>query len=159
MKTSLKFKSKIISFSILNQKLKKYTNKKIGFTNGCFDILHTGHLNLFKFCKKNCDILIVAINTDISIKKLKGKHRPHNTLKIRLINLSKIKEVDYIIYFHSLNPIKIIKKIKPLLLFKGSDYKVDDVIGSKFINSYGGKTILAPYIENYSTTNIIKRIN
>ena len=76
-----------------------------------------------------------------------------------MINLSKIKEVDYIIYFHSLNPIKIIKKIKPLLLFKGSDYKVDDVIGSKFINSYGGKTILAHYIENYSTTNIIKRIN
>ena len=158
MIVNLKHKSKIISFLSLNQKLKNYSDKKIGFTNGCFDILHKGHFNLFKFCKENCDILIVAINSNISIKKIKGKNRPYINLKKRLTNLSTIKEIDYIIYFHKLNPLKLIKEIKPSVLFKGSDYKIKDVVGNKFVNSYGGKTMLAPYIKGYSTTNIIKKI-
>lgn len=141
----------------LNKKLKNYSNKKIGFTNGNFDILHKGHFNLFKFCKKNCDILIVAINSDISIKKNKGKKRPYINLKQRLKNLSLIKEIDYIIYFHKLNPLKLIRKLKPGLLFKGSDYNIKNVVGSKFVNSYGGKTMLAPYTKGYSTTNILKK--
>jgi len=92
--------------SIIIAKKKIIEMKKNGsvivFTNGCFDILHKGHYSLFKFCKKHCDILIVATNSDISIKKIKGKNRPYNKLKKRLINLSSIKEIDYIIYFHKL---------------------------------------------------------
>ena len=156
MKKNLKYKFKIISLPKLKRKLKTNSNKKIGFTNGCFDILHKGHFNLFKFCKKNCDILIVAINSDISIRRLKGKKRPYNNLKTRLTNISIISEIDYIIYFHKLDPLNLIKKIKPIILFKGSDYSVESVVGNKFIKSYGGKTILAPYIQGYSTTDMLR---
>lgn len=158
-KINLNYKSKIIGISNLSQKLKKFSNinKKIGFTNGCFDILHKGHFNLFKFCRKKCDILIVAVNSNISVKKIKGKKRPYNNLRFRLISLSRIKEIDYIVYFHKLDSLELIKKIKPNFLFKGSDYNIKNIIGSKYIKSYGGKTILAPYTEGYSTTDIIKK--
>ena len=157
MKTNLKYNYKVVSFLELNKKIISCSDKKIGFTNGCFDILHKGHYSLFKFCKKHCDILIVATNSDISIKELKGKKRPYNNLKTRLINLSNIKDIDYIIYFHQLNPLNLIKKIQPSLLFKGSDYKIKDVIGRKFVESYGGKTILVPYIIGISTSDILKK--
>jgi len=157
VKKNLKFKFKIISLSRLVKKLKKYSDKKIGFTNGCFDILHKGHFNLFKFCKKKCDILIVAINSDASIKKIKGDNRPFNNLKTRLTNLSKIKVIDYIVYFHNPIPLHLIKKIKPKYLFKGSDYKIKNIVGNTFVKSYNGKTILAPYIRGYSTTKIFKK--
>ena len=157
MKTNLKYNYKVVSFLELRKKIINCSDKKIGFTNGCFDILHKGHYNLFKFCKKHCDILIVATNSDISIKELKGKKRPYNNLKTRLINLSNIKDVDYIIYFHKLNPLNLIKKIQPSILFKGSDYKIKDVIGREFVESYGGKTILVPYIIGGSTSDILKK--
>ena len=157
MKTNLKYNYKVVSFLELNKKIINCSDKKIGFTNGCFDILHKGHYSLFKFCKKHCDILIVATNSDISIKELKGKKRPYNNLKTRLINLSNIKDIDYIIYFHELNPLNLIKKIQPSLLFKGSDYKIKDVIGREFVESYGGKTILVPYIIGGSTSDILKK--
>ena len=157
MKTNLKYNYKVVSFLELNKKIISCSDKKIGFTNGCFDILHKGHYSLFKFCKKHCDILIVATNSDISIKELKGKKRPYNNLKTRLINLSNIKDIDYIIYFHELNPLNLIKKIQPSLLFKGSDYKIKDVIGRDFVESYGGKTILVPYIIGGSTSDILKK--
>ena len=159
MKTNLKYNYKVVSFLELNKKIINCSDKKIGFTNGCFDILHKGHYSLFKFCKKHCDILIVATNSDISIKELKGKKRPYNNLKTRLINLSNIKDIDYIIYFHKLNPLNLIKKIQPSLLFKGSDYNIKDVIGKKFVESYGGKTILVPYILGCSTSKILKNKN
>jgi len=157
VKTNLKYNYKVVSFLELNKKIINCSDKKIGFTNGCFDILHKGHYSLFKFCKKHCDILIVATNSDISIKELKGKKRPYNNLKTRLINLSNIKDIDYIIYFHQLNPLNLIKKIQPSLLFKGSDYKIKDVIGREFVESYGGKTILVPYIIGGSTSDILKK--
>ena len=157
MKTNLKYNYKVVSFLELNKKIINCSDRKIGFTNGCFDILHKGHYSLFKFCKKHCDILIVATNSDISIKELKGKKRPYNNLKTRLINLSNIKDIDYIIYFHKLNPLNLIKKIQPSLLFKGSDYKIKDVIGREFVESYGGKTILVPYIIGGSTSDILKK--
>ena len=157
MKTNLKYNYKVVSFLELNKKIIHCSDKKIGFTNGCFDILHKGHYSLFKFCKRHCDILIVATNSDISIKELKGKKRPYNNLKTRLINLSNIKDIDYIIYFHKLNPLNLIKKIQPSLLFKGSDYKIKDVIGREFVESYGGKTILVPYIIGGSTSEILKK--
>ena len=157
MKTNLKYNYKVVSFLELNKKIINCSDKKIGFTNGCFDILHKGHYSLFKFCKKHCDILIVATNSNISIKELKGKKRPYNNLKTRLINLSSIKDIDYIIYFHELNPLNLIKKIQPSLLFKGSDYKIKDVIGREFVESYGGKTILVPYIIGGSTSDILKK--
>ena len=157
MKTNLKYNYKVVSFLELRKKIINCSDKKIGFTNGCFDILHKGHYSLFKFCKKHCDILIVATNSDISIKELKGKKRPYNNLKTRLLNLSNIKDINYIIYFHQLNPLNLIKKIQPSLLFKGSDYNIKDVIGREFVESYGGKTILVPYIIGGSTSDILKK--
>ena len=157
MKTNLKYNYKVVSFLELRKKIINCSDKKIGFTNGCFDILHKGHYSLFKFCKKHCDILIVATNSDISIKELKGKKRPYNNLKTRLLNLSNIKDINYIIYFHQLNPLNLIKKIQPSLLFKGADYNIKDVIGREFVESYGGKTILVPYIIGGSTSDILKK--
>ena len=157
MKTNLKYNYKVVSFLELRKKIINCSDKKIGFTNGCFDILHKGHYSLFKFCKKHCDILIVATNSDISIKELKGKKRPYNNLKTRLINLSNIKDIDYIIYFHKLNPLNLINKIQPSLLFKGSDYKIQNIVGGDFLKSYKGKIILAPYVQGYSTTRILNK--
>jgi len=137
-------------------KILKLENK-IVFTNGCFDILHAGHIKLFEFCKINKNILIVGINSDESIKMNKGKNRPINNLKHRLIMLNSINFIDYIIVFHQKNPLNVIKKIKPDILVKGNDYKVRDIIGYNFIKKYGGEVKLFTNLDNLSTTSILSK--
>ena len=124
------------------------------FTNGVFDILHEGHYQLIKFCKTIGKKLIVAINTDESVKKIKGPTRPHNQLKIRIKNLKKNRYIDRVLYFNNKTPIKLIKKIKPSVIIKGGDYSKVKVVGYKFT-----KVIIFPLVKNYSTTNILKTIN
>lgn len=131
-------------------------NLIVGFTNGCFDLLHKGHLLLLSQAKKQCDFLIVGINSDSSVKKLKGSDRPVDSEQIRLKKLSIIKDVDALIVFNEETPLKIINELMPNILFKGADYKYKEVIGSHSIIKNGGKIEFIDILEGFSTTNIIQ---
>ncbi len=141
----------------LIQKLKT-EGKSIVFTNGCFDILHSGHIDYLKKTKALRDILIIGINSDESVKKIKQQNRPINKLLDRMIVLDSIKYVDYVVPFNEETPENLIKIIKPDVLTKGGDWNKKDVVGSDFVKSYGGRTVIIPYIKGKSTTNTIKRI-
>lgn len=132
--------------------------KTIVFTNGCFDILHPGHIRLFKFARSKGDILVVGINTDISVQKNKGKGRPIFPLKERIEILSSISYINYIVPFASLTPLSLIKAIKPKYIVKGGDYTPEQVVGKKEVEKCGGEVLIFPYVGNYSTSEIIKRI-
>ena len=134
----------------------KKENIIIGFTNGCFDLLHKGHIYSISEAKKKCDYLIVGLNSDISVIKLKGTNRPIDDQSNRILKLSKLDDVDAIIIFHDDNPLKLIKDINPDILFKGADYEDKEIIGSEFIIKNGGKVELIDILKGYSTTNIIK---
>ena len=141
----------------LIEKIEKIKNKgkRIGFTNGCFDLLHKGHRHILKESKKNCDFLIVGLNSDASVKKLKGLKRPIEKQKNRLKNLESLNCVDEVIIFDELTPINLIKKIIPNILIKGSDYKDEKIIGFDFVRSHGGEIIIIDLLSGFSTTNII----
>tara|TARA_B110000444_G_scaffold120821_1_gene113628 strand:- start:292 stop:768 length:477 start_codon:yes stop_codon:yes gene_type:complete len=134
----------------------KTNNIKIGFTNGCFDLLHKGHLYSISEAKKKCDYLIIGVNSDTSVRKIKGPSRPIDDQENRVLSLSKLEDVDAIIIFYEETPLNLIKDIKPDILFKGSDYKNKKIVGSKFIEENGGKVELIDILSGYSTTNIIK---
>ena len=133
----------------------KSKNKKIVFTNGCFDILHLGHLKYLEESKKLGDFLIVAINSDESVKILKGSGRPVNNYTLRSKNLMKLKFVDEVIIFSEPTPINLIKYLLPDVLTKGGDYKTIDIVGSSVVEKSGGKVVVLPFLKGYSTTNII----
>ena len=134
----------------------KKENISIGFTNGCFDLLHKGHIYSISEAKKKCDYLIIAINSDISVSIIKGPNRPIDDQVNRVLKLSKLDDVDAIIIFYDDNPLELIKDINPDILFKGADYKDKEIIGSEFIIENGGKVELIDILNGYSTTNIIK---
>ena len=137
----------------------KKKNEIIGFTNGCFDYLHPGHLSLFRQAKKKCTKLIVAINSDNSVKEIKGPNRPKQNENIRIKILEAIKYVDLIILFSDKTPIKLIKKIKPNLLVKGSDYKEKQIVGAKEVKLYGGKILRAKNLDDFSSSIVIEEIS
>jgi D-beta-D-heptose 7-phosphate kinase/D-beta-D-heptose 1-phosphate adenosyltransferase len=143
-------KSKEINVDIL-MKLKLQNTV---FTNGCFDILHSAHIELFKFCKSKGDLVIVGLNSDDSIKRLKGVKRPINSLKERIAMLNAIDYVDFIVVFDQDTPLELIKQIQPDYLIKGGDYKIENIVG----RDYAKKTIIFNYINGLSTTNIVNRI-
>lgn len=127
---------------------------KIIFTNGCFDIVHRGHLELLKFCKSLGDKLIVGINSDKSVQKLKGIKRPINNQEDRKFLLENTKFVDEVFIFNEETPINLIKEVKPDIIVKGGDYNPEDVIGKEY-----SKIIIFKYINGYSTSKIIENIS
>lgn len=151
-------KQKVFSKNQLIKHLDKIrdNNFTVGFTNGCFDLLHKGHLSLLSKAKKKCDFLIVGLNSDLSIRSLKGNDRPIDNETVRLYNLSVIIDVDALIVFKEETPLKIINELSPNILFKGEDYMYKDVIGSESVLKNGGKIELIEILEGFSTTNIIK---
>ena len=136
--------------------LLKKNGLRIGFTNGCFDLLHQGHLYSISEAKKKCDYLIIGVNSDTSVSKIKGLNRPIDDQENRVLSLSQLEDVDAIIIFYEETPLNLIKDIKPDILFKGSDYKNKKIVGSKFLKENGGKVELIDILTGYSTTNIIK---
>lgn len=132
--------------------------KRIGFTNGCFDILHKGHLSLLKSAKAKCDLLFIGLNSDDSVKKNKGIKRPFNNINIRKKNLKK-KNFNYLLEFNDKTPLRLINEIIPDLLIKGSDYNKQNVVGRKIVEKYGGKIYLHKLLNGFSTTKILKKIN
>lgn len=131
-------------------------NFKIGVTNGCFDLLHKGHTYSLTQCIKYCDKLVVLLNSDKSVRKLKGINRPVENEKLRKKKLLKLKFVDLVIIFNETDPLKIIKRIKPDFLFKGSDYRNKKIIGNEYVKSYGGKVKILKNLKGISTTKILK---
>jgi len=142
----------------LSRRLKQ-NGKKIVFTNGCFDILHAGHIKLLKNAKDLGDILVVAINTDESVRKLKGKGRPINELSDRAKVLASLEVVDYVTPFSELDPAKIIREIKPDILVKGGDWKTKVIVGKEFVESYGGRVVTIPYLKGYSTSGFLEKLS
>jgi D-beta-D-heptose 7-phosphate kinase/D-beta-D-heptose 1-phosphate adenosyltransferase len=130
-------------------------NKKIVFTNGCFDLLHTGHIHTLKFAKNQGDILIVGLNSDKSIKRLKGESRPIHNQNTRLQVLSSIYAIDYVILFDEDTPLNIIRELKPNILVKGGDYNIDNIIGKEYVDNI----IIAPFQNGISTTITINNIS
>ena len=137
-------------------KLLKERQKKIVFTNGCFDLLHKGHINLLNKASTYGDILIVGLNSDSSVKTLKGQERPIENEIIRSKKLLEIINVDFVIVFNSETPKDLIIKIMPDVLVKGGDYDKDDIVGSNEVISSGGKVKIVPLTKGFSTTSIIK---
>jgi rfaE bifunctional protein nucleotidyltransferase chain/domain len=146
----------IIKINNLLEKIKLFrkNGKKIVFTNGCFDIIHNGHIRVFKKCRSLGDIVIVGLNSDSSVRRLKGPKRPINNQKDRAEVVDSIRYVDYVVIFNELTPYKIIKMIKPDFLVKGGDYKKDEVVGREF----AGKVVIVKMLKGRSTTKIIEKI-
>ena len=132
--------------------------RKIVFTNGCFDLIHLGHVEYFRFSKQQGDVLIVGVNTDSSIRRLKGEKRPVVNEDDRIGVLSELESIDYLVKFDDDTPKRLIEAIKPDVLVKGADYKKEQVVGWDFVEARGGKVALAPLIDGRSTSNVIKRI-
>ena len=148
----------IIEKSYLDTQIKllKERQKKIVFTNGCFDLLHKGHIDLLKKASTYGDILIVGLNSDSSVKILKGQDRPIENEIIRSKKLLEISNVDFVIIFNSETPKDLIIKIMPDVLVKGGDYDKENIVGCNEVISSGGKVKIVPLTKGFSTTSIIK---
>jgi D-beta-D-heptose 7-phosphate kinase/D-beta-D-heptose 1-phosphate adenosyltransferase len=131
--------------------------RKIVFTNGCFDILHPGHFHLLTIAKEMGALLVVGLNSDDSVRRLKGSSRPVNDQKKRASQLASLDYVDFVVMFTEDTPEKLIQRIKPDILVKGGDYKENEIIGSDFVLSYGGIVTTIPLLEGFSTTQLIDK--
>ena len=136
----------------------KRNKQKIVFTNGCFDIIHSGHCKYLNEAKKIGDILIVGLNSDASIKRIKGETRPINDENNRAFVLTSLRSVDYVVLFDEDTPYNLINTIVPNVLVKGSDYDVKDIVGADIVIQNGGEVITIPLVVGLSTTNIISKI-
>jgi D-glycero-beta-D-manno-heptose 1-phosphate adenylyltransferase len=137
----------------------KFFGKTIAFTNGCFDILHEGHIYSLSQAAKEADYLVVGVNADASVKKLKGDSRPVNNEHSRALILASLLIVDAVIIFEEDTPLELIKAILPDVLVKGGDYKVEDIAGSKEVIANGGRVVINPILEGFSTTSIISKLS
>jgi len=152
--------SKVLGVDQLLTKVRHWqsSGKKVAFTNGCFDLLHPGHISLLKQSRKACDCLIVGLNSDTSIRDLKGEGRPIQNEIARATIIASLADVAAVVLFSESTPLKLIKALKPDVLIKGADYSVEQVVGADVVQGYGGKVILADLKDGHSTTNTISRM-
>ncbi len=136
----------------------KAKGKVIVFTNGCFDLIHYGHVRYLETAKRKGDILVVAVNSDRSVRRIKGDKRPILNEKFRAGLIAALESVDYAIIFKEDTPLKLIKSLKPDILVKGADWKEENIVGRDLVKSYGGKVITVKFIRGFSTTNLFKKI-
>ena len=155
-----KINDKIISLQALKSRVKNWNsgNEKIVFTNGCFDILHKGHLEVLAKTADLGNRLIIGLNSDSSIKNLKGGNRPIVDENSRAILLAALSFVDAVVLFSEQTPLNLIAEIKPDILAKGGDYKITKIVGHEVVQQNGGEVITIPLIEGFSSTNIIDKI-
>lgn len=144
--------------SELEKFLAKNNGKKIVFTNGCFDILHRGHVSYLSEARKLGDLLVVGLNSDASVHRLKGPERPINKELDRQYVLSQLKAVDFVEIFTEDTPLNLILKVRPNVLVKGGDWKIDQIVGAKEVIANGGDVFSLNFVDGYSTTNIIQKI-
>jgi D-beta-D-heptose 7-phosphate kinase/D-beta-D-heptose 1-phosphate adenosyltransferase len=143
---------------VIELESRRRLGQRIAFTNGCFDVLHAGHVQYLQEARAQADVLVVGINSDASVRGLKGPHRPVNPLTARSLVLAALQAVDYVTVFEEATPLGLIQAVRPDVLVKGSDYRKDEVVGADFVESYGGRVHLAAVREGYSTTNLLRRL-
>jgi len=136
----------------------KKTGKKVVFTNGCFDLIHRGHIEVLAQTADLGDKLIIGLNSDVSIKKLKGEGRPIIDENSRAILLASLSFVDAIVLFSEETPLNLISNLNPDILAKGGDYKINTIVGHEFIRKNGGEVILVPFVEGFSSSSIVDKI-
>ena len=134
------------------------TGKRIVFTNGCFDILHTGHTRYLSTAKSFGDLLVVAVNSDSSVRSIKGEKRPINPEEERMETLAALAAVDFVTLFSEPDPYRIITELQPDILVKGGDWPIDKIIGRDIVEARGGRVVNVPYVDGASTTGIIEKI-
>lgn len=144
--------------SELEEFIKANKDKNIVFTNGCFDIVHRGHISYLNEAKSLGDLLVLGLNSDRSVKELKGPERPINNEQDRKFLLENLKSVDFVEIFDEQTPLSLIKTIMPSILVKGGDWKVEQIVGSKEVMDNGGKVYSLNFVDGFSTTNIIEKI-
>ncbi len=154
-------KSKIYNWDELQKQLAvwRFKDKKIVFTNGCFDVIHLGHIEYLAKSRALGNILVVGLNSDESVRRLKGSHRPVNTEDARATILSALYFVDAVIVFGEDTPAEIIELIRPDILVKGKDYEGKEIVGSETVKSYGGEVVMIDLTKGYSSTHIIEKIH
>jgi len=153
-------KTKLKPLEIIKSEIQalQQQGKKIVFTNGCFDILHAGHVNIFEQARNLGDALVVAVNSDISIKKIKGEKRPVVPESQRMQVLAALEAIDYVIIFEEEDPLMIIEELQPDILVKGGDWPIETIVGREIVEKKGGEILSIPLMEGISTTNIIEEV-
>jgi len=153
-------KNKVITLDSLKKRISllRREGKRIAFTNGCFDILHYGHVNYLAKAKKNNRILIVGLNSDSSVKNIKGAKRPIFSEKERAGVLAALEAVDYVTIFNEDTPLEVIKALKPDVLIKGADWQGKEIAGGHFVKNYGGKVEFIKFVDGFSSTHAIESI-
>ncbi len=136
----------------------KLQGKRVVFTNGCFDLLHPGHVTYLEDARALGDVLVVGLNSDESIKRLKGENRPVNSLSDRAHMLSGLRSVDLVVPFSEDTPIHVIEALLPDVLVKGGDYQQDDIVGAREVREAGGKVVVVPFLDGHSSTSLIGKI-
>jgi D-beta-D-heptose 7-phosphate kinase/D-beta-D-heptose 1-phosphate adenosyltransferase len=137
---------------------RRQLGQRVAFTNGCFDVLHAGHVQYLQEARAQADLLVVGLNSDASVRRLKGDDRPINPLDARLQVLAGLHAVDYLVVFDEPTPLALIQALKPDVLVKGADYRFDEVVGAELVQSYGGRVYLANLREGYSTSGLLRRM-
>ncbi|MBS1935187.1 MAG: D-glycero-beta-D-manno-heptose 1-phosphate adenylyltransferase [Bacteroidetes bacterium] len=152
---------KIFTLPELQRQLNRWKllSKTVAFTNGCFDILHEGHIFSLSKAASEADILIVGVNADASVRKLKGEHRPVNNQHSRSTILASLLMVDAVVIFEEDTPLELINIIMPDVLVKGGDYTLDEIVGAKEVMANGGRVVINPILEGFSTTGLIEKIH
>lgn len=160
MKATKHIQQKILDAHHLQQELMRWRKfgKKVAFTNGCFDILHAGHIYSLSQAASFADVLIVGLNSDASTKRLKGENRPVNNEENRSLLLASLVMVDAVVMFDEDTPFELISSVMPDVLVKGGDYNVDTIVGAKEVMANGGTVEIIPLVEGLSTTSLIQKI-
>ena len=135
-----------------------FKSKKVAFTNGCFDLLHLGHIDYLAKAADEADFLIIGVNTDHSVQRLKGPHRPINNEEQRSMILASLHFVAGVVIFDEDTPLSLITKLKPDVLIKGADYAIENIVGGDVVTAYGGRVMTIDFLQGYSTTSIESRI-
>ena len=159
MRTSNSINDKMVTQLELQKKLAQWRvlPKTIAFTNGCFDVLHAGHIAALTEAANTADFLVVGLNSDASVRKLKGENRPFNDENSRALLLAALSMVDAVVLFSEDTPIDLIKLIKPDVLVKGGDYELKDIVGAKEVIEAGGKVVINPIVHGFSTSSTINK--
>lgn len=160
MRNTEHIRNKILSRADAKKKLAQWRTlgKTIAFTNGCFDILHRGHIFSLSQAAAEADFLVVGLNSDASTKRLKGNQRPVNDEQSRALLLASLVMVDVVVIFEEDTPLELIVDLEPNVLVKGGDYKVEQIAGAKEVMAGGGRVVINPIVEGFSTTGIIEKI-
>ena len=155
-----KASDKILAGARLGARLRAFrrSGRKLVFTNGCFDILHLGHVRYLQAARRKGQALFIGLNSDASVRRLKGPDRPLNDQRSRAEVLAALECVDFVCVFTEDTPERLIRRVRPDLLVKGGDWKKEQIAGGAFVESYGGKVMLIPYVDGHSTTGLVKRI-